>query len=67
MPNLAEITTKFHNGLPNKRSIVSMSLKINLLKKFDELDADAKNRLVDAAERFRNQLNEWIDELKNEI
>jgi len=53
----------FHNGEPDMKPIVTMSVAVKNGKRFNSLDKAGKAALVDDLINFRNKLNQFTAEI----
>lgn len=55
---------EFHDGNADQKPIVTISLKVNNGKKFKELDADGTKALYNCLSCFVDQLEAFMEEIK---
>jgi hypothetical protein len=58
---------QFHNGEPDEKTIVTMSLTVNNGKLFDALDNEGKNKLIKNIGIFKVLLKSFADEISGSI
>ncbi len=59
--------TQFHNGEPDEKTIVTVSLTVNNGKRFKRLDKKGKKNLVVILQDFKNLIDGFISELEPPI
>lgn len=58
-----QFKTQFHNGEPDEKTIVTMSVTINNGKKFNSLDNAGKDSLVKHLVTFKRQVEAFTAEI----
>lgn len=53
----------FHNGEPDGKTIVSMSVNVRNSKKFHSLDAAGKDHLISSLKDFRDNITVFMAEI----
>jgi hypothetical protein len=58
---------EFHNGFPDEKPIVTMSVRVNHGGRFKKLDAEAKGALVSQLQSFKKQVEAFEKEIEKSI